>query len=605
VAVVLSRILTFVLVVILIAGCGGPLVDDGVKRSTVAPTAAPEQAGAPAAAPADAADATTIPPAATQPPRATPGSEPTAVPPAATPAPAPPRGTWGLAVGNGVQPAAVAAVLAALNGAGMPAESVLDKADLVLSTESGAGARLAWERVLVPVDRMSSVLTGITLKELRDVWTGAGTSANFATIYPDEAIVPALDALLGAHGPAVKPQPVAALADAVWGDKMGLGIVPFEDLSLRLRAIPVEGNSPADNRFRAADWPLAARAWLAPATERGGEALAAVAGALPDTNRDPKKLTTLIMTGVTAMARNSAAAIEKSGDYGFLARQIGPELAAADITVISNEIPFVEGCKVNTTRNNIILCSKPEYFENLALTGVDAVGLTGNHMNDFGHENDLASLAFYAEKGIPVYAAGANEEAARRPAILEHNGNRLAFLGANQWGPESYVNGLGQVVSEWAGADTPGSARFDRDRISADIRAVKPEVDLVFAEVQHTESNAAGDYVTEPIPLQEGDFGAMSDAGADVVTGVQAHAPQAVELRDGRLILYGLGNLFFDQTFSWPTRTGLVPRHTIYDGRLINTELLVTVIQDDKQLRWATPEERMQVLRTVFDASRW
>ena len=44
---------------------------------------------------------------------------------------------------------------------------------------------------------MSSVLGSITLQELRDVWTGAGTSANFATIYPDEAIVPDLTALLG------------------------------------------------------------------------------------------------------------------------------------------------------------------------------------------------------------------------------------------------------------------------------------------------------------------------------------------------------------------------------------------------------------------------
>ena len=184
------------------------------------------------------------------------------------------------------------------------------------------------------------------------------------------------------------------------------------------------------------------------------------------------------------------------------------------------------------------------------------VGLTGNHMNDFGHENDLASLALYAKKGIPVYAAGANAEAARKPAILEHNGNRLAFLGANQWGPASYINGLGQQVSEWAGPDTPGSARFDRDLISDDIRAAKTQADLVFAEVQHTETNGAGDYVTEPIPLQEADFRAMSDAGADVVTGVQAHAPQAVELRNGRLILYGLGNLFFDQTtIGWNART--------------------------------------------------
>ena len=95
------------------------------------------------------------------------------------------------------------------------------------------------------------------------------------------------------------------------------------------------------------------------------------------------------------------------------------------------------------------------------------------------------------------------------------------------------------------------------------------------------------------------------DAGADVVTGVQAHAPQGVELRGNGIILYGLGNLYFDQTWSWPTRTGLVVRHTIYDGRLINTDLLVTVIELNMQLRWATPEERIEVLKSVYAASRW
>ena len=127
----------------------------------------------------------------------------------------------------------------------------------------------------------------------------------------------------------------------------------------------------------------------------------------------------------------------------------------------------------------------------------------------------------------------------------------------------------------------------------------------MFAEVQHTETNGAGDYVTEPIPLQEADFRAMSDAGADVVTGVQAHAPQAVELRNRRLILYGLGNLFFDQTtIGWTARTGLVPRHTIYDGA-DQHRAPGDCDPGRMQLRWATPEERMQTLRTVFDASRW
>ena len=316
---------------------------------------------------------------------------------------------------------------------------------------------------------MSSVLTGITLQELRGVWTGASTTTNFTTLYPDETIVPTLDALLGAHGPAVKPQPKSALADAIWGDQMGLGIVPFEDLNVRLRAIPLDGDSPTDNRFRAAEWPLTARAWLRPSPNAGRALAGRAGGALPLTNRDPGKLTVLVMTGVTAMARKSAVAIERSGDYGFLARQVGPELAAADITIISNEIPFVEGCKVNNTLNNMILCSKPEYFVNLELSGVDAIGLTGNHMNDFGYENDLVAWRSMRRK-VPVYGGGANAEAAREPVILEHNGNRLGFLGANQWGPEWYINGLGEQVSAWAGPDNPGSARFDRDQMSADIR---------------------------------------------------------------------------------------------------------------------------------------
>ncbi len=86
---------------------------------------------------------------------------------------------------------------------------------------------------------------------------------------------------------------------------------------------------------------------------------------------------------------------------------------------------------------------------------------------------------------------------------------------------------------------------------------------------------------------------------------MQAHAPQAVDPRDDGIILYGLGNLYFDQTWSWATRTGLVARHTLYAGRLLNTELLVTVIEPNMQLRWATPEERDQVLRDLFAASEW
>ena len=583
----------------LLAGCTlNPITSIGQPPAAGRVTArAATAADLPTPAPAETV---TSAPASSELPTAAPVASPTA-----RPAPKPARGTVGVEAGQDVPGQAVEQLLQLLNAAGAKSEQVQTEADLRLDPTPSDGAKLAWERIFVPVDRMSSVLDSITLQELRAVWTGAGTSANFGTIYPDEAIVPALTVVLGAPSPAVKPQPTAGLADAVWGDPMGLGIVPFENLSTRLRAIPLDDDSPTDNRFRSAEWPLAARAFLSPLTERGQVALGKLTTPLPITNRDPSKFTVLAMTGVTAMARNSAVAIDRSGDPGFLARQVGPELAAADLTTTSNEIPIYDGCVADNTLNNVLLCSKPAYWENLEISGIDAIGLTGNHMNDFSYDNFRSTLQLYTDKGMPTYGGGIDDKAARKPLILEHNGNRLAFLGSNQWGPEWYRSKLGDTVSAWAGPDNPGALRFDQKQMIADIQAAKQQADVVFAEVQHTEFDAAGNYQVKPLPQQEADFQALSDGGADVVTGIMAHAPQAVELRDGREILYGLGNLYFDQTWSWPTRTGLVARHAIYDGKLINTELLVTVIQDNFQLRWATPKERMQVLRSVFDVSRW
>jgi len=542
------------------------------------------------------------------PPSRMPGPTSTATP-AASPTPDPLR----LAVDDGVPAEAVAAILEALGPAaarGLEMADPGDTVDLRLTAAPGdpspeAGAKLVYEQILAPVDRFSSLLEGITLADLRGVWAGTATSAQFGAIYPDQALMPELEALLGPAGPAVKPQAGVAVADALWADPLGIGVVAFDALRPRLRALRLDSLSVTDNRLDPRRWPLATRAWLAAETDRGLDALIRVAGGPLVTNRDPDQLTVLVMTGVTAIARGTAAVIEEAGDYAFPARIIGPELAAADITIISNEIPFVEGCAVNNTLNNIILCSRPEYFAALELSGVDAVGLTGNHLNDFGYEAGLASLAYYQAWSIPTYGGGANAEVARAPLVLEDHGNRLAFLGANQFGPEMYWPGSPEQVSAWASPETPGSARFERDQMIADIQAIRPEVDLVLAEVQHTEFNQALEYQTEPLPEQMADFRALRAAGADIVTGVQAHAPQAVEPRDGGVILYGLGNLYFDQTWSWATRTGLVARHTIYAGRLLNTELLVTVIEPNMQLRWAMPEERDQVLHDVFAASEW
>ena len=69
------------------------------------------------------------------------------------------------------------------------------------------------------------------------------------------------------------------------------------------------------------------------------------------------------------------------------------------------------------------------------------------------------------------------------------------------------------------------------------------------------------------------EFRELRAAGAQIVTGVQSHVPQAMEPYGAQepggngIIVYGLGNLYFDQMWSWAVRTELYVRHTIYGGQ--------------------------------------
>lgn len=465
------------------------------------------------------------------------------------------------------------------------------QADIWISTEPG-GELLA-ERIYVPVGRFATLSDEISAVDLLALWLGA-PEPGVPSLAVDASAFAALSLL---WGPPVQVEVLpgsAAVATALEPYPARLGVLPFDRLAPQVKALAMNGLDPTDNDFDAAEYPLALRFYLnakLEAQERAAELLAAVAQAGRRTNRDPDKLTVLAMTGVTAMARMTALRMEQNG-YDYPAVEVGPALAKADITHISNEIPFMPDCQVNPSENNLLLCSKPEYLEALRAVGVDIVGLTGNHLNDFGKDANLWSLQFYQDEGLPTYGGGANLEESLQPLLVEHNGNRLVFLGANQFGPEF----------AWAAVDWPGSTPYDLNQMAqaiADARSTL-DADLVLAELQWEES-----YDTLPILSQRQGLQAVSSAGADIVTGVQSHVPQAVAFGEGGLILYGLGNFFFDQMWSQATREGLIARHTIYDGRHLSTQLLTTILEDFAQPRWTSQAEREALLRRVFTASGW
>jgi poly-gamma-glutamate synthesis protein (capsule biosynthesis protein) len=306
------------------------------------------------------------------------------------------------------------------------------------------------------------------------------------------------------------------------------------------------------------------------------------------TNRDTDRMTILMMTGVTALSRNIAAKMESNG-VTYPGRKIRDVLLDNDLLHISNEVSFTDDCPTPGP-GGMRFCSDPRYIELLRDVGTDIIELSGNHNLDWGPEAARRSLDMYRKRGWRWFAGGRDHVQAHRPLTLPRNGNRLAFLGCNPVGA-SYA---------WADEDRPGSATCDLPAMQRQIRDLRARGYLPIVTFQHWET-----YQYVPTAQQVEDFGLMSEAGAVIVSGSQAHHPQGFAFERGRFVHYGLGNLFFDQMQTLGTRQEIVDKHVFYRGRHLSTQLSTFLLMDYSQPRPMTSAERAQLLGSVFEASAW
>lgn len=393
-------------------------------------------------------------------------------------------------------------------------------------------------------------------------------------------------------------------ADMLW-EGNAWAALPFETLESKLKVIAVDGLSPLADDFDAASYPLTLKFALVQSESSGLDpnAVQPIINALSPTNRDPAKMTTLVMTGVTALVRATAYRMEEFGVL-YPAEGIVDWLVSADLTHISNEVSFYEDCPYPNPHSRLLFfCSNPEYIELFDYVGADIIELTGNHNNDsayvYGVDVVPFSLNLYAERGMVYFGGGLNLTDAMKPATITHNGNKLAFIGCNASGPD-YA---------WATDEHGGSAPCgDYEWMTAEISRLKEEGYLPIATFQYYE-----DYYNYPSESMVRDFGLMAEAGAVIVNGSQAHFPKGMAFQNDAFIDYGLGNLFFDQmgytdqygNNTIKTRWEIIQRHTFYDGRLLSAELLTAMLYDYAQPRPMTEMERQIFLDELFTASGW
>ncbi len=162
--------------------------------------------------------------------------------------------------------------------------------------------------------------------------------------------------------------------------------------------------------------------------------------------------------------------------------------------------------------------------------GFNVVSLANNHTMDQGAEGLRHTLEALDLVGIKHTGAGMNLAEARKPAILEASGARVAFLAYTLTFPEEF----------WATAERPGSPFGHESQVRADIAAAKQQADIVLVSFHWGQEGK-----TELRDYQKQLGRAAIDAGAAAVIGHHPHVLQGVERYKHGVILYSLGNFAF------------------------------------------------------------
>ncbi len=216
-------------------------------------------------------------------------------------------------------------------------------------------------------------------------------------------------------------------------------------------------------------------------------------------------------------------------DAASLLAEVAPLLRAADVAFGNLEGPLVDaGTSEKCARSKPGRCYAfrvpTRYGARLAEAGFDVMSVANNHAGDFGEAGRASTRAVLAANGIRF--AGAPGEVAR----LEVRGTRVALVAFSTSGGTNDVRDLGEAARVVAAAAA-----------DADLVVVSFHGGAEGADRQHVPPGKE-----EFLGEDRGDLRAFARAvvaaGADLVLGHGPHVVRGMEVLDGRLVAYSLGN---------------------------------------------------------------
>ena len=275
---------------------------------------------------------------------------------------------------------------------------------------------------------------------------------------------------------------------------------------------------------------------------------------------------------------------QRTGDAGAV-RDV---IKGADLAMANFENPAPNRFRWHTSKT--VFTADPTLIDGLADAGIDYVGLANNHIGDAGDSGLLQTIANLKKRGLKSSGAGKDLAAARKPAIFDVNGTRVAILAYDAIAPGYH-----------AAKGEPGSSKLTIKSVEAGVKAARKSGADVVIVFPHW----GVEYRSRPFAAQQKLARQIIDAGADMVIGNHAHWAGAMEVYKGKPIWYALGNFVFDQTWSEPTMEGITLELTFRGSELVQAKMRPHIILDKAQPNFL--DERGDgkiVMGQVYEASK-
>lgn len=249
---------------------------------------------------------------------------------------------------------------------------------------------------------------------------------------------------------------------------------------------------------------------------------------------------------------------------GNLFDRVSPRLSAADIAFGNCEWPYAEEAgdthPVEAHINDdfdggdLFAPGSPEAIAMMGRAGFDVLSVANNHTMHGGYRAFLRTIALIGEAGMVSVGGGADIVSAREPALIERDGQTIAFLACTS----------GFLPGAYAGRRTPGivplrrhtyaeNASWQNWGVEPDIRTLVNRDDLgaLLKTVEEVRSRAdivvmschwgILEHPSAIAEYQREAAHAFIDAGVDLIVGQGPLPIKGFEVYRGKAIIYGMG----------------------------------------------------------------